>query len=62
MKKGRHYLFSDVSRILGVSKRTLINWENAGKTPKPRRDPMNDYRLYSQEDINKLKKITGRPL
>ncbi|MCB9800475.1 MAG: MerR family transcriptional regulator [Candidatus Omnitrophica bacterium] len=60
MKK--HYSIKDVAKILGVSTRTLLNWENAKKIPQAKRDPMNNYRYYSEQDINKLKKITRRPL
>ena len=60
MKK--YYSISKVASILGVPRRTLQSWEKAGKIPKPQRDPMSNYRLYTLEDIEKLKKITGRPL
>jgi len=49
-----------VADILGVFKRTLFNWEEAGKIPKAKRDPMNNYRLYTKDDIDLLKKITNR--
>ncbi len=53
---------SEVAKILKVSRRTLMNWEAAGKIFKPKRDRMSNYRYYSIYDIKKLKKITGRPL
>ena len=62
MKKRNYYLAQEVAEILGVTKRTLWNWEEAGKIPKARRDPMSGFRLYSEKDIKRLKKITGRPL
>ncbi len=52
----------DVAKALGVNARTLMNWEKGRKIPKAKRDPMNNYRYYSDEDIKKLRKITGRPL
>ena len=61
MNKGR-YTRKEMAKILGVSDKTMINWEKAGKIPKPKRDPMSNYRYYLKEDIKKLKKITGRPL
>ena len=61
MDKGR-YNRRETAKILGVSDKTLINWEKAGKIPKPKRDPMSNYRFYTKKDIEKLKKITGRPL
>lgn len=60
MKK--HYFIKDVAKILGVSGRTLLNWEKAGKIPQAKRDPMSNYRYYRKEDIDKLKRITNRPL
>ncbi len=62
MKSPKYYTLSEVADILGVSKKTVWNWEKAGKIPKPRRDPMNNYRIYAEEDLNKLKISTGRPL
>ncbi|HRK61735.1 MAG TPA: MerR family transcriptional regulator [Candidatus Omnitrophota bacterium] len=52
----------DVAAVLGVSARTLMNWEKAKKIPQAKRDPMNNYRYYTQEDLKKIKAITGRPL
>ena len=49
-----------VADILKIYKRTLFNWEEAGKIPKAKRDPMNNYRYYTKEDINRLKIITKR--
>lgn len=54
------YTSQQVAEILGIYKRTLFNWEAAGKIPKAKRDPMNNYRYYNDEDIKKLQKITER--
>lgn len=56
----RRYQIKEVAEILGVTKKTLMNWEKAGKIPCAERDPMNNYRYYCLEDIEKLKRITGR--
>lgn len=58
MKK--KYLIGEVAEILGVTKRSIYNWEKAGKIPKVKRDLMSNYRIYAEEDLKKLKKITGR--
>lgn len=50
----------NVAELLGVNKRTLFNWEATGKIPKARRDPMNNYRYYTDFDIKKLRRITDR--
>lgn len=60
MKKRKAYSMQDIARILGTTRRTMYNWEKAGKVPKPKRDPMSNYRVYSEEDLRKLKKITER--
>jgi DNA-binding transcriptional MerR regulator len=61
MKYGNvRYSANKVAELLGVCKRTLFNWEAAGKIPKARRDPMNNYRYYLDEDIEELRKITKR--
>ena len=56
------YRINEVAEILGVPKRTLHSWERAGKIPKAKRDAVSKYRLYTGEDVEKLKRITGRPL
>lgn len=58
MKK--RYSIDDVIKELGVSRKTYYNWEHARKIPKPKRDPMNNWRYWTAEDLKKLKKITGR--
>jgi DNA-binding transcriptional MerR regulator len=39
------------ARVLGVSKRTLLNWINAGVVPKPEVNPTNGYLLWTTADI-----------
>jgi excisionase family DNA binding protein len=41
------------SKILGVSPITLRNWDNNGKL-KAHRHPMNNYRVYKIEDLEKV--------
>lgn len=59
-KKNKRYTSQQVADILGIYKQTLFNWEEAEKIPKAKRDPMNNYRYYTREDIEYLKKITKR--
>jgi DNA-binding transcriptional MerR regulator len=59
-KTNDRYSAQEAADILGVYKRTLFNWEAAGKVPKAKRDPMNSYRYYTKEDIDLLKQITRR--
>ncbi len=57
----KRFLSQEVAAILGITRRTLYNWEKAGKIPKTKRDKMSNYRIYTEADIKKLKKLTGRP-
>lgn len=58
MKK--RYIIRDVERTLNITRRTYYRWENAGKVPKAKRDPMSNQRYWLEEDIKRLRKITGR--
>ncbi|MCX5782807.1 MAG: MerR family transcriptional regulator [Elusimicrobia bacterium] len=56
----KYYSLAEVCEILQISRNTLYNWETAGKIPKPKRDPMNNYRIFEKQDIDKLRQITAR--
>jgi DNA-binding transcriptional MerR regulator len=47
----------DVAGILGVTKRTLKNWLRAGKIPEPQRDPNNNYRVWTLQDVETIRKM-----
>lgn len=54
MDKLKDFLrISEAAEYLGVSPNTLRNWENAGKIA-AYRHPVNDYRLFKQEDLDAL--------
>jgi hypothetical protein len=50
---GDYLTVSEAACILGVSPWTLRNWDKANKL-KPRRHPLNGYRLYRREDLEAL--------
>jgi DNA-binding transcriptional MerR regulator len=55
-----YYRVSEVCKELGIFKNTLYIWERKGKIPKAHRDPMSGWRLYTKEDIKRIRKISGR--
>lgn len=55
-----YYGTSEVARILGVSKQTLLRYESKRIFPRARRNPVNKRREYSPADIERLKHIVGR--
>ena len=59
-RNGSRHTAQYTASLLGIYKRTLFNWEESGKIPKAKRDPMNNYRYYTEDDIILLRKITQR--
>ncbi len=43
------------AELLGVSEQTLRRWDKAGKL-RPKRHPMNGYRLYNRDAVLALKR------
>ncbi len=58
MKK--KYYIRDLEKHLKVHRKTLFYWEAKGKIPKAKREPMSNYRYWTEKDVKKLKEITGR--
>ena len=56
----KRFLIDEVIKELGISRKTLYLWEGSGKIPKAKRDPMSNYRFWTENDLKKLKMITGR--
>ena len=52
----------DIIKELKISKNTLFAWEAAGKIPKAKRHPMNKYRVWTRQDMEKIKKIINKGL
>ena len=42
---------SEVAEAVGMSTRTLLRKLEAGLLPEPQRDPKNNYRLWSAQDV-----------
>lgn len=56
MQGARKFTVQQVADILGVYRGTVINYEKRGIFPPPRRNPINGYREYSEEDIDAMRK------
>lgn len=56
MNKKKYYI-KDVEEKLGVNRKTLFAWEALRKVPKAKREPMSNYRYWSDSDIRKLKNL-----
>lgn len=60
MKNVKYYSAEQAAQFLGISKQTLIRYENKRVFPKPRRNALNGWREYTEDEIKKLKTIMGR--
>lgn len=60
MGRKKIYLTSEVTEMLGITKKTLYRWEAQGKIPKAKRELASNYRVYTAEDIEKIKKSRKR--
>ena len=60
MKAEKYYSANEVARMLGISKQTLVRYENKGIFPRPRRNKVNTWREYTLREVSHLRKILGR--
>ncbi|MBU0759379.1 MAG: MerR family transcriptional regulator [Candidatus Omnitrophica bacterium] len=60
MKNVKYYSAEQTAQFLGISKQTLIRYENKKVFPKPRRNALNGWREYTEDEIKRLKTIMGR--
>jgi len=49
-------LIKEAAKMLGVTPLTLRNWDKSGKLP-AYRHPMNNYRGYKLEDVERVAKL-----
>lgn len=50
---------SEVSRLLGISSKTLYTWERQGKIPSPARD-RRGWRVFSARQVEAIRRFQGR--
>ena len=60
MKREKYYSATEAAEFLGISKQTLIRYENKKVFPKPKRNAVNGWREYTAGEIRRLKDIIGR--
>ena len=53
----KKYNVQEVADLLGLYRGTVINYEKKGIFPEPKRNPINGYREYTEEDIGLLRRI-----
>ena len=54
------YRSSQVAKILGMSSRTLYRMLADGRIPEPMRNPENQYRVWTDVDIQSIRQVLQR--
>ncbi|MDD5347572.1 MAG: MerR family transcriptional regulator [Candidatus Omnitrophica bacterium] len=57
MAEHRLFTAQQIAEKLGISKQTLFRYEKKGVFPKARRNLINRWRQYSEEELKKLREI-----
>ncbi|NQT90848.1 MAG: MerR family transcriptional regulator [Candidatus Omnitrophica bacterium] len=60
MKAEKYYSANEVARFLGISKQTLVRYEQKKVFPRAGRNKVNSWREYTIKDVNHLRKLLGR--
>jgi len=53
----KKYTVQQIADMLGIYRGTVINYEKKGIFPQPHRNPINGYREYTEEDLERLRRI-----
>lgn len=57
-KEMERYTITEVADKIGVTTKTIIRWEKAGKIKRPKRD-WKGWRVYLQEDLDALERLVN---
>ncbi len=57
MTENRMLTAQQVAEKLGISKQTLFRYEKKGVFPKARRNLINRWRQYTEDDLKKLREV-----
>ncbi len=60
VETGDYVTMTAAARALGVHRDTLKRWIKEGKVPDVPRNAKNAYRMFSQDDIEKIRKLMNR--
>jgi DNA-binding transcriptional MerR regulator len=55
----KEYTLKEAAKVLGVHRDSIIYWEKNNMIPKARRNPKNNYRVYTKEEILEIAKLRG---
>lgn len=53
----KFFTSQQVAQRLGISKQTLLRYEKRGILPKAVRNPINGWRIYTENNLRKIREI-----
>ena len=48
---------AEVAELIGVTKQTVLNWLKQGLITEPERNPATGYRLWTEKDIERVRRF-----
>lgn len=55
-ERHRHFLnTAEVAALIGITKQTILNWIRSGRIDEPQRNPVNNYRMWSENDVARIR-------
>jgi DNA-binding transcriptional MerR regulator len=48
---------AEVAELLGISKQTVLNWIRQGRIIEPERNPVNNYRMWSESNVQQIRNM-----
>lgn len=58
LKENGRYTITQVAERIGVTAKTIIRWEKAGKIKRPKRD-WKGWRVYLREDVEAMERLVN---
>lgn len=55
MRRKAYLNTAEVAELLGITKQTVLNWIRQGRVVEPERNPVNNYRMWSESDVQRLR-------
>ena len=56
-RQAGYFKSAEVAELLGVTKQTLLNWLRRGLVSEPERNPATGYRLWTEKDIERGRRM-----
>ncbi|MBW2044322.1 MAG: MerR family transcriptional regulator [Deltaproteobacteria bacterium] len=53
----KYFTTAQLAKELKVHKNSIFYWERTGKIPKPKRQPISNYRVWTEQEVKKIKAL-----